>query len=92
MKSFPVSFFFVTLTLVSGFSQESPDAFTLNPEQQAEVAKTIAEDPGILPRVIAESLSVSEGAVVAALPSDMRITIDASRFEEVWDALGIWEK
>ncbi|MEM7148038.1 MAG: heme utilization cystosolic carrier protein HutX [Verrucomicrobiota bacterium] len=73
-------------------SASNPVTFPLTSDQRSAVANAIKEDPGTLPRVIAEEHNVSEAAVVEALPDDMSLRIEPENFEAVWADLATWEK
>lgn len=87
-----VLFALFTSEVANADDEVGKNPLALTKDQRAAVSKAIAADPEKLPRLIAEELSVPEAAVVEALPSEMRRSIDPSQFKEVWAQLVKWEK
>lgn len=56
------------------------------------VTAKIAENPSLMPRNLAQELSVSEGAIIKALPDKMRVSVPADEFVTLWEAMTEWEK
>jgi hypothetical protein len=61
-------------------------------EEIKSVRSSIEEEPGAPLSMLAKKLSMPQATVVESLPEEMRISIPADNFEEVWAEICTWEK
>lgn len=63
----------------------------LTPHFIEEVRQALASEPRLMLGDLAGRLGVPEGAVVQALPRDMRAFAPVAAFDRVWEAMTDWE-
>ena len=56
------------------------------------VSEKITENQSLMPRNLAQELSVSEGSIIEALPEQMRVAVPVEEFVVLWEAMTEWEK
>lgn len=62
----------------------------LTPEVTTEIRHAVQNEPKLMPRDLAARLAVPEGAVLQALPADMRRFARPDTFDQVWQAMTAW--
>ena len=65
---------------------------SLHEDTRLKRVAAMPSDPHQLPSKLAESLGVSGGSVIEALPETMRVAIGVDQFDSVWKRLREWEK
>lgn len=56
------------------------------------VLARVIEQPSVMPRSLAQELNTTEGNIIAALPSHMRIEVPSSDFVSIWEEMTTWAK
>ena len=64
----------------------------LNDEIVSIIRRKVKENPSIMPMTMAQELNISEGAVIQALPLEMRVFAPADDFAIIWKEMSKWEK